>query len=430
MILGAYMVFPSMHSAGMWRHVYSENDFEDRALYERYAQTAERAKFDLILIPERAHYVEGHTKYGLLTGFQHEPTQLAAVVAGATSHIGLGVTLSASFNSPYNLARTIGSLDVLSRGRAAWNIVMTAPGPSDDNFPEVDRLPRSEFYERGDEVLEATTALWNSWQPDAVVADRQSGIFADTSKIDAVNYRGEYVAVKGPLTIPRSPQGRPVFIQAGESDRGRQFGGRWADLVFAIDPLEDDLRKKRTAIRKFAEDAGRDPNSVRLVAAIQPVVGETNAIARARADYLRELVHPDAAVEWVSHSAGIDLSAFDPQERIKDVLALGKGPSRRLARLVEASNPTIREAADEFAATDLTPEIVGSPTEVADELTHLFESGAADGFIITGTHFPRGLDDFAASVVPELQRRGVFRREYTGNTLRSNIFPDERADHQ
>ncbi len=390
MILGAYMVFPSMHSAGMWRHSYSENAFEDRALYERYAQAAERAKFDLILIPERVHYVDGHTKYGLLTGFQHDPTQLAAVVAGATNRIGLGVTLSASFNSPYNLARTLGSLDILSGGRAAWNIVMTAPGPANDNFPEVDRLPREELYERGDEVLEATTALWSSWDGDAVSADRDSGIYADTSKIHAADYKGKYLSVQGPLTLPQSPQGRPVFIQAGESVRGREFGGRWADLVFAIDPLEEDLRAKRKAIRGYAEEAGRDPDSVRLVAAVQPIVGETTSIAKERQEYLRSLIHPDAAIEWVSHSAGLDLSQFDPSTPIAEVLNRGSGPSRRLARLIESRNLTIAETAELFARNDLTPEIVGSPQEVADELTHLFESGAADGFILTATHFPQG----------------------------------------
>jgi len=427
MILGAYMVFPSMHSAGMWRHSYSENAFEDRALYERYAQAAERAKFDLILIPERVHYVDGHTKYGLLTGFQHDPTQLAAVVAGATNRIGLGVTLSASFNSPYNLARTLGSLDILSGGRAAWNIVMTAPGPANDNFPEVDRLPREELYERGDEVLEATTALWSSWDGDAVLADRDSGIYADTSKIHAADYKGKYLSVQGPLTLPQSPQGRPVFIQAGESARGREFGGRWADLVFAIDPLEEDLRAKRKAIRGYAEEAGRDPDSVRLVAAVQPIVGETTSIAKERQEYLRSLIHPDAAIEWVSHSAGLDLSQFDPSTPIAEVLNRGSGPSRRLARLIESRNLTIAETAELFARNDLTPEIVGSPQEVADEVTHLFESGAADGFILTATHFPRGLDDFASSVVPLLQDRGVFRREYTGTTLRSHIFDTTRT---
>ncbi|MEN0129356.1 MAG: NtaA/DmoA family FMN-dependent monooxygenase [Brevundimonas sp.] len=430
LFLGAYLLFPSGHFAGAWRHPYSERDFNDRDLYQDIARTLERARFDLAFIPETVSYREGFARHGLSNGLKHDPAQLAAQIAAVTTHLGVGITLSTSFNEPYNLARTLLSLDHLSRGRVAWNIIQSS-GPSNyANFPKAEQLGRNELYDRGDEFVEAVLALWRSWAPDALVADPETGIYADTSKIAAPEYKGRYVEVRGPLNLPPSPQRHPVLIQAGDSPRGRDFGARWGDVVFAIERTQADLQAKKDDLRARAVAAGRNPDKIRLFAAVQPIIGETTEIARARRDHLRTLVSPAAGIEFFSQFSRLDLGDVSPDEPYLKVLeeraTNGQAEGRAIVALNELlgsrlGSATIAEAAIEFSTSELTPQVVGTGVEVAEQLAELFSSGAADGFLVTPTHFPGTFDEFGRAVVPHLQRLGVFRTEYEGTTLRANL---------
>lgn len=435
LFLAGYILFPSNHYVGAWRHPYSERDFNDRALYEDIGRTLERAKFDMAFIPETLAYNPNFARFGLSNGIKHEPTQLAAVIAGATRHLGVGVTLSASYNAPYHLARTLASLDHFSGGRVAWNIIMSKGEATQANFPFVAELDREELYDRGDEVVEATVALWNSWSADALVADEASGVFVDTDRVTTPGYHGKYVQVRGPLTLPPSPQDGPVLIQAGDSARGRRFGAKWAELIFAIENNEADLRAKRQDLRRLAAEQGRDPDSVKLIAAVQPIVGETTEIARARQRFLTTLIDTDAAIAFLSQFVRTDLTGLDPRLSFREAVAARASDEaagiRLLANLTRlaAGNGDeldtelgLGEVARIFGASEFTPQIVGTGSEVADQLIGLFEAEAVDGYVLSPTHFPGAFDDVARAVVPELQRRGVFRTEYADTTLRGNLL--------
>lgn len=430
LFLGAYLLFPSGHYAGAWRHPYSERDYNDRTLYQDVARTLERARFDLAFIPETVSYREGFTRHGLSNGLKHDPAQLAAQVVAVTDHLGVGVTLSTSFNEPYNLARTLLSLDHLSGGRVAWNVIQSSGPANYANFPRVEQLGRDELYDRGDEFVEAVLALWRSWAPDALVADPVTGVYADTGKIAAPEYKGRYVEVRGPLNLPPSPQRHPVIIQAGDSPRGRDHGARWGDVVFAIERTPADLRAKKDDLRARAARQGRDPDALRLFAAVQPVIGETTAIARARRDALADYIAPEAGIEFFGMFSRLDLGDVDPSTPYAQVLEERATrehlESRTIVQLDELlgsrkRSVTLAEAAVTFSTSELTPQVVGTGREVAEQLAEIFTSGAADGFLITPTHFPGTFDEFGRAVVPHLQQLGVFRTDYEGTTLRSHL---------
>lgn len=429
LFLGGYVLFPGGHFAGAWRHPYSTGDWLGRETLRETARALESAKFDLAFIPETVSYREGFTRHGLSNSIKHDPAQVAAQIAAVTDHLGVGVTLSTSFNSPYNLARTLASLDHLSGGRVAWNVIQSQGEANYANFPEVERLAGAELYDRGDEVVEAVVALWQSWGQDALVNDRETGLFADPSRITTPDYKGRYTAVRGPLNLPPTPQGQPVIIQAGDSPRGREFGARWGDVIFAIERTPADLLAKKNDLRAKAAAHGRDPEKIRLFAAVQPIIGETTAIARARRDDLRAHITPEAGLEFFSLFSRLDLSGVDPQDPYLKVIeerGADQPPNRAVVQLTEllgarAGSITIAEAAVEFSTSELTPQLVGTGVEVAEQLAEIFTSGAADGFLITPTHFPGSFHEFGRAVVPHLQRLGVFRTEYGDTTLRGNL---------
>ncbi|MCE0762410.1 NtaA/DmoA family FMN-dependent monooxygenase [Pseudonocardia kujensis] len=430
LFLGGYVLFPSGHYAGAWRHPYSSRDWLGRDFLHQTARSLEAAKFDLAFIPETVSHHEGFTRHGHSNAIKHDPAQVAGQIAAVTSHLGVGVTLSTSFNEPYNLARTLLSLDHLSGGRVAWNVIQSHGPANYLNFPNAEELTGSELYDRGDEFVEAVLALWRSWGPGALVQDQESGVFADPSRITVPDYKGRFVAVRGPLNLPPSPQDHPVIIQAGDSQRGREFGARWGEVIFAIERTRADLRAKKDDLRAKARAAGRDPERIRLFAAVQPIVGETREIAEARRDFLRTRITPESGTTFLSHFARIDLTGVDLTARYVDVLeeraTEGQTEARAITQLdallgARRDRVTLAEAGIEFSTSELTPQIVGTGEQVAEQLAEIFGSGAADGFLITPTHFPGSFDDFGRAVVPHLQKLGVFRTEYEGTTLRENL---------
>lgn len=417
---------PTARHPGGWRH--PESRLDDILTPERYAsiaRTLEQAKFDGCFFADLFGLYDIHAggpdayvrRGGQISWL--DPMVVLPVMAAATTRLGLGATLSTSLHTPYHLARWLGSLDAMSGGRAAWNVVTSATELEAKNAG-MDALPPRELrYDRADEVLEACCKLWESWDPDPFVLDKENGVFADAEKVHYANYEGAFVKTRGPLSVPRSAQGRPVIMQAGASDRGREFAARWAEAVFTIQRDEADMRAFRDDLHARMAAFGRAPETCKVLTAVSVVIGETPSIARARADYLQGLVDMELSAASLSSNLGADIT------RIKDISELAaaqgaqgmKGSEQLLAQEMKATGRSFTEVASRNAEN----EIVGTPAAIADHLQHLFESGACDGFVVSPTHFPGMFEEFCRAVVPELQRRGVFRKEYRGATLREHL---------
>jgi len=339
-------------------------------------------------------------------------------MARATKHLGLGATLSTTFFNPYYLARTLASLDHLSGGRACWNVVTSTMNFEAKNFGIGDLPPKEERYDRADEVVEACCALWDCWAEDAWVADKQSGLFIDPAKVHYADYEGRYVRTRGPLTIPRSPQGRPVLMQAGASPRGRDFAARWAEAIFSTAGSKADATAFYADIKGRMDRFGRAPSDCAICTSMTVVLGETEAIAREKADYLLSLVPLEMVLATNSAMLGADLS----RTKDEDELTRNKGHQGH-GGLEDRIRQTMRAEGITFAEAVRRPRnmLVGTPAMVADHMQDMFEAQACDGFVLTPTVSPLMWQEFADMLTPELQRRGLLRRDYTGRTMRENL---------
>lgn len=443
MFLAGYILVPGSHFAGMWRHPYSETDFCDPDLFKDTAVTLERGGFDLAFIPESLSVTTGlndnyetFLKHGAVGAIRHDPNLLVSLMASVTKSLGFTVTLSTTYMEPYHLARTLSTLDHFSRGRISWNVV-TSAGPSNGhNFGHFPKLISPEAYDRAEEILEICRKLWKSWEPDALVSDKASGLYADTGKIHPIDHEGERFKLRGPLSLPAGPDGEPILMSVGVSPRGRDFSAKWVDVVFAIQADAEGMSELRADVRRRAAEMGRDPEKIFLLTAVQPVIGETEAIAKARAEYLDELIHPDVAIAFLSGMIGVDATGFDPDTPIDEVLeSAGKSPNKAavdggaafpwLERIREEDRGrlwTLHDIAIRMARSTSTPRLVGTPERVADQLASYFTSGACDGFVITPTHFPGSFDEFSRSVVPILRQRGHIRPAgHEPSTLRQRL---------
>lgn len=420
MLLSAYVLLPGSHFGAMWRHPYSETDFCERELFENLGRTLERGGYDYAFIPESlalpmgmdgdySTMVEG----GWVGAIRHDPTLLVAPMVSATRRLRFTVTLSTTFNEPYHLARMLGTLDHFSNGRMAWNVV-TSAGPSNStNFGHLTSLTHDDLYERADETLRVCRSLWTSWDEGAVVADKASGLYADPGRVHPVAHEGRFFKVHGPLTLPRGPGPGPVLMTAGVSPRGRDFAARWADVIFTIQSDAAGMRELRSDIRNRAAKLGRDPEGIRLMAAVQPVIGETEEIANARAAYLASLITPKAAMSFFAALFGSDgstapdspLSSFLEERGLSSAVDAG-GLKGWLAELV-ANDPgiTLVDAARALSGSTGTPRLIGTGQSIADQMEALFND-CCDGFVITPTHFPGTFEEFARAVIPELRTRG------------------------
>jgi FMN-dependent oxidoreductase (nitrilotriacetate monooxygenase family) len=430
MSLAAMLLVPMSHNQGGWRHPYSRTAFLDRTFYEDFGRTLEHGMFDMVFMPDILHlpdqYASGFdltARYGGQGAMQLDPWQVMAAIAGVTSRIGLAATLSATFFPAYQIARSMASLDHLSGGRAAWNVVMSTSDSEAQNFGQ-DAIPsRQSRYERGDEFMQAVFSLWDSWDDDALVLDKERGYFADPAKVHYVNFRGPTMQVRGPLSVPRCPQGRPLILQAGASPQGRSFAAKWADVVFTIQRTLGEMQDFYRDIKGRAASFGRDPASVKILPGVQISVGETEAIARRRHGYAMELVEPHYALALVSYHTGLDLSTYPPDQPLRDIEVDqgARGSFDVLLRGTEAENLTLKDLAVRFANSELTPEVIGTPAQVADQLQELFTNEGCDGFMLTPIEVPGNLDEVVRSVVPKLQHSGLLRTSYEGATLRDVV---------
>lgn len=431
-LVGFYKV-PTAHYAGAWMHPYSSKQLVGPALPQSVARTLEEGLFDMVFIPDGFTF-PGTYRGGFQDAFragapgtlEFDPVVVLAAMASATTRIGLGCTVSTSFNEPFNIARQLGTLDVFTGGRVAWNVVTSHNNTQAQQFGVASIPPTAERYDRADEVVEAVMGLWGSWDPDALVVDRERGVFIDADKVRYVDYQGEYVGTKGPLSIPPSPQGRPLIMQAGASARGMDFAARWGEVIFAMQHDPESMRAFRAEVRERAVAIGRDPDQIKVVASVIPILGETQEIAEARQRFLREHVSMPIAHAILSAHSGIDLAEYPASTPIAEVIAAIGGTSARgiaglLQQAADAGMSTIEEAERYYGTNALTPEVVGTPAAVAEVLAGWYEDGVADGFMIGSTDMPGSFEEFVRGVVPELQRRGVYRTEYAGDTLRDLV---------
>jgi FMN-dependent oxidoreductase (nitrilotriacetate monooxygenase family) len=418
---------PTAMHVGGWRH--PESTLDDILAPERYqhiARVLEAAKFDGCFFADlfglydiHAGSYDAYVRRGGQISFL-DPTVVLPVMAAVTSRLGLGATLSTTFHSAYHLARWLGSLDVMSKGRVAWNVVTSATNLEAQNAGMDELPPRDERYDRADEVLEACYALWDGWEENAFVLDKDGGVFADPSKVHYANYSGRWVKTRGPLSIPRSPQGRPVIMQAGASDRGRDFAARWAEVVFTIQRGHAEMREFYVDLHDRMDRQGRRPSECAVLPAISVVIGETESIAREKADYLNSLIDPELSTAATSSGLGADLTKLKDESSLSSLQGNQgmKGTEQVLAQTMKAEGLTLSQAAVKRASGR---ELVGTPSSIADRLQEMFEAEVCDGFVVAPTTFPLMFEQFCRSVVPELQRRGLFRVEYAGSTLRENL---------
>ncbi|RYF13569.1 MAG: LLM class flavin-dependent oxidoreductase [Comamonadaceae bacterium] len=398
--------------------------FSDVAHYVRVAQLAERARFDAVFLADNAAIVD-QIHFRPITAL--EPTVLLASVAAATTHIGVIGTASTSYNEPYNIARRFATLDHVSGGRAGWNVVTTADLPSARNFGH-DAVPdHARRYARASEFTDVVKALWDTWEDDAFIGDQASGRFIDPAKVHAIAHRGEFFAVQGPLTLPRSPQGHPVLVQAGGSADGRELAARHAEAVFsASQSFEESLAYGR-ALKARAAELGRGPDAVKVLPGLTTIIGATEAQALRRRDDLVDSIPWDYSLARLAGILGTAPERLRLDDALPHDLALPSGGNGNHtffnATLATArrKNLTVRQLVRELAGGGGHRVIVGTPEQIADDIAHWFAAGAADGFNLMPDALPDGLQQFVDGVVPLLQQRGIFRREYTGRTLRDHL---------
>lgn len=432
--LGAFLPGGGQHIAA-WRHPDQPADgatsFE---FHKQLALTAERGLFDAYFLADGLAIAFGGGIEGgnaKVAGF--EPVTLFSALAPLTTHLGFIATASTTYEEPYNLARKFASLDLISDGRAGWNVVTTATESAAQNFNLDHQHPHAFRYRRAGEFVEVVKKLWDSFEDDAFIRDRESGRFFDPNKVHYTNHRGEHFKVRGPLNVSRSPQGHPVIVQAGQSDDGRGLAAQTAEVIFTAHQHIETAQEFYRDIKARARGLGRNPDHVLIMPGVSPFVGRTLDEAKEKYERLTSLILEEDGLALIKGLTGgeLDLTGADldgplppapPTEGMKSRQAL-------IRQIADENNFTIRQLYQWVASARGHFTIVGTPETIADTLQEWFENEAADGFNILPPWLPTGLDDFVDLVIPELQRRGLFRTEYEGRTLRENLglpFPQNR----
>jgi len=395
--------------------------------YARSAQLAEHGKCDLIFFADGIGLRERDIPRGSLarSGYEiveMEPLTLLPALAVVTQHIGLVTTASTTYNEPFNIARKFATLDLISNGRAGWNVVTSWSEAEARNFNREQHVDYNTRYARAAEFVEVVKGLWDSWEEDAFRFDKQSGSFFDEGKMHVLDHKGKFFTVRGPLNVARPPQGHPVIVQAGASEHGRELAAATADLVYAVHPTREAARAFYADVKGRLGRYGRDEDDLKILPALRPVVGRSAAEAQAKFNQLQELLHPLVGLARLNHTFG-DLSGY-PLDGPVPLDKLGpaelRSISAQLLERVKRQNPTIRELYGEVAGRGGFC-VIGTAADIADVMQDWFAHDACDGFNITPTHLPGGCQDFVEMVTPELQRRGLLRTEYEGTTLRENL---------
>ncbi len=422
--LGAFMRPVSLHTA-WWRYPGAAPDANfSLPMLVRFIQTLERARFDAFFMAD--HLAVLNMPMAALkrsaTATSFEPLTLLSALAMVTERIGLVATASTTFDEPYHIARRFASLDHISAGRAGWNVVTTSNPDAALNFGLTEMVDHDERYRRAREFHAVVTGLWDSWADDAWLRDQESGVFFDPDRMHVLDHRGEHLSVRGPLNIARPPQGWPVIVQAGASEAGRQLAAETAEVIFASGTTIEAGASLYADIKRRMAALGRAPDAIKILPGALCIVGRTHAEAVERQRLLDSLVHPDSGVPNLSIRLGVDASGFNLDAELPDIPQSNASQSSRdsLVALSRSEHLTVRELAQRMGRFGGL-QMVGTAAEIADTMQHWLENEACDGFNVMFPTVPEGLDDFAALVVPELQRRGLFRTEYQGTTLREHL---------
>jgi FMN-dependent oxidoreductase (nitrilotriacetate monooxygenase family) len=414
------------HHEASWRHpAASPLALTDIHYYQDLARRSEAALFDSVFLADVLALGEG-AEQAARTWL--EPITVLAALAVTTSRIGLVATVSSTYTEPFNLARQFASLDHISNGRVAWNIVTSSLASSASNFSSANQLSHADRYARGEEYMRVVKALWDSWGEDAVIDDRASGVYARADRIRPINHRGDFYQVAGPLNIPRCPQGRPVLVQAGSSDTGRRFAARHADAVFTAQLDKAMAQEFYADLKALAAAEGRKPDEILILPGLNAMIASTEAEARRLAREVDDLADPEVGRKRLSEwFGGYDFShlPLDRPLRPEELPAPGMVEAARsraeiVLNLVQREHATLRQVLAYFAAARGHFTTAGTPEQIADLIEDWFTDGAADGFNIMPPLLPAMLDVFSAEVIPLLQRRGLFRTEYDGKTLREH----------
>ena len=422
--LGAFMRPATIHT-GAWRYpgAFPDANFNFAHL-KRFAQTLERGRFDAFFMADHLAVlnmpIEALKRSHTVTSF--DPLTLLPVLAVDTTHLGLIATASTTFEQPYLIARRFASLDHISGGRAGWNVVTTSNPDAALNFGLEEHMEHDERYARAREFVDVVTGLWDSWAEDAFERDVESGIYFDPEKLHVLNHKGRYLQVRGPLNIARPVQGWPVIVQAGASEAGRQLAAETAEVVFAAGGRLPDAQAFYADVKGRMEALGRNRDHLKILPGAFVVVGETVDEAREKRARLDSLVHYESAIASLSIALGHDASAFDPDAPLPEIPEsnASKTSRDRVVAMAKRENLTVRQLAQRLGGYSGLA-FVGTPKTIADSMEEWLIGEGCDGFNVMFPFVPEGLDDFVDKVVPELQRRGLFRREYEGRTLRENL---------
>ena len=420
---------------GSWRHPAAMPDFLSRRHYQRIARTLEDSKFhlaffdDRLAMPDLSGDYSAAVRHGIRS-VKMDLIPLLTAMGMATTHLGLGGTYSTTYYEPFHVARTFATLDLMLEGRAAWNVVTSLNDSEAANFGAEKHLEHDLRYDRADEFIEVVMGHWATWADDAIIADRGTGLFADPAKVQALNHVGKWFKSRGPFTVPRSQQGHPVIMQAGQSGRGMAFAARWAELVFASIKAKEPGQAQYRVFKDAVARAGRDPAKVRIAPSVQIVVGETRLLAEEKRRVIEALAVPEDSLTLISEVTNFDFSRVPLGKALDDAeMARVGGHLGLKARVVERSgrsNPTPQDFID-FSKRGTINEaqvFCGTASDVVDQMEDWFLGEVCDGFVLSATHRPGGYEDFGRLVVPELQRRGLFHLDYAGTTLRENLGLD------
>jgi FMN-dependent oxidoreductase (nitrilotriacetate monooxygenase family) len=414
-----------------WRHPESRTDFLSPDFYREIASVLERGKFhlaffdDRLAMPDRYGNDHAHTVEHGIRCVKLDPIVTLMTMGMATTRLGLGATYSTTYYEPFHVARLFATIDLMTHGRAAWNVVTSLNDGEALNMGRGEVMEHDLRYDRADEFMEVVLGHWDTWADDALIVDKRSGKFADPTRVKRLDHTGEFFRSRGPFTVPRSVQGHPVIIQAGQSGRGRRFAGRWGEVIFVTSPSVAFGKRSYTALKDEAIQAGRDPDSMVLCNLVTPVCATTKAEAEDKMALIQALPLEIDQLSLLAEALNFNFATKGMDEPLTDAeLASFSGLQTIRDRVLALSgkpNPTVREFMQLSHRGRPDDAIVGGPVEVADRLEEMFVERVCDGFVVAATHVPGGYADFVEHVVPELQRRGLYHTDYTGATLRENL---------
>jgi FMN-dependent oxidoreductase (nitrilotriacetate monooxygenase family) len=417
---------PTYHSLAMWRHPLTERAgyrWDRPELYQHIARTCERGGFDMVFFADLNYISDtyrGSMQPALAHAAQtpeHDPIPLLSYLGAVTRHIGLGATFSTSHSHPYYAARLWATIDHLTGGRAGWNVVTSLNRNLDANYG-AERPDADTRYDRAHEYIEVCRKLWSSWEEDAVVADPARGVFAEASKVHRIEHEGRFFRSRGPLTVVRSPQSGPAILQAGTSGKGRDFAAKYADAIFAIQPRAEDAAAYFADIKGRMAELGRDPQTCKVLFGLQPIVGATEAEARALQEEHNGLVPAEGGMAILSAHLDFDLARLPPDAVMADRTEPELQRMKTRYRKSDGTPMTVREVAMRHGQSVGLPQLVGTASCVADQMEAFIDAVGGDGFMLSPIYSPGAIERFVDEVVPELRRRGRVRSEYAGETLR------------